>query len=113
MIAQPVADVKSMLEYRCFIVNGQFVTGSYYGLLRKRVSAPSENHTYYFQKWAQTFAEKICGPGVNRKTTTFVMDLILTDEFNIPPSIVELNCLNCSGLYMSDSAKLVETLRDM
>lgn len=113
LFAKPVDNIQTMYEYRCFIVNGKFITGSIYGMNRKRLPRATSNHEIYFQKWAQSITDMLCGPGINRTINTFVVDLILTDGFNVPPSIVELNCLNCSGLYMSDSTKLIEALRDL
>lgn len=112
LLAKPIDNIHRMYEYRCFIVDGTFITGSIYGMNRKQLPRATSNHELYFQKWGQSLANTICGPGVNRIIKTFVMDLILTDGFDVPPSIVELNCLNCSGLYMADGMKLVETLRD-
>ncbi len=113
LFAKPIDNIKMMYEYRSFIINGKFITGSIYGMNRKQIPIPTTEHLIYFQKWAQSFANIISNPGVNRTVNTYVMDLILTDGFDLPPSIVELNCLNCSGMYMSDNMKLVEVLRDM
>ena len=112
LLSKPIQGISDMLEYRCFIVDGQYVTGSFYGQARKRVK-PTSKHALYLQSWAQSIAEKICHINTGRKIKTFVVDLILIDEFDMPPSIVEINCLNCSGLYQSDGAKLVQALRNL
>ena len=84
-------------EWRCFIVNGRYVTGSHY--------------RSYGQLMTSSDVPKNVVNFVNRNLFpffTYVIDICLTEDKEL--KIVELNGFNSSGFYASDVVKLVESI---
>lgn len=86
-------------ETRLFVIQGQIISGSVYKQAGIMIQSP------ILDPDALEFAEsmiKIWTP-----SEAFVLDVALTDEGY---KIVEINCINCSGLYASDIQKIIMTL---
>jgi len=86
-------------ETRLFIVKDQVISGSVYKQAGIMMQSP------VLDTDALDFAQsmiKIWTP-----SEAFVLDVALTDEGY---KIVEINCINCSGLYASDIQKIIMTL---
>lgn len=94
----PLKEIVS--EYRFFIVNGDVITGSQYmdrGTVKYAGFIPAD-----FFRAAHAFAR------VYEPAKAFTMDLCKTSDGEI--SIVEYNCVNCSGLYHANIQALAESL---
>lgn len=89
---------KIFSESRCFVVDGQVVTSSLYKLNGEfHTSGVVDGDVLEF---AQCMANKFTHSG-------FSMDVAKTPE---GLKIVELNCLNYSGFYSANLAKLIDAL---
>lgn len=98
------APVKGIhVEWRFFVVDGKVITGSQYrrdGELRSTPYIPE-----YVMRHAQALAGKY------EPAPAFTIDLALTSDFEL--QIMEYNCINCSGLYESDTMKLALALMEI
>ena len=97
-----VKDVSKMVEIRTFVINGDVVAGSFYGLNSNR--GTEEMFTKAIE-WEVCYLQKC-----NRlPAQSFVLDMCYnldTEEIRI----VEFNCINCSGVYDSDLYELIAGL---
>lgn len=89
-------------EWRCFIVNREFVTGSQYrigGELKPSSELPSKLEEFVNRTRNAWLPHDHC-----------VMDVAMIDgEFKV----MEFNCINASGLYAADAEKLVDALNSL
>ncbi len=83
-------------EIRFWSVGGKIVTGSQYRLGDKTV------YDSYYDIDALEFAQSMVS--LYQIADAFVIDVCLTNGIW---KIVELNCINCSGFYLSDVSKLI------
>jgi len=90
-----------LAEWRWFIVGGKVIDGSMYQHKGSLVKT-HETDEKVIQE-AQTFADKWL------PHQTVVMDLALT---NYGPQVIEFNCLNGSGFYGHDIAKIVKAVTE-
>jgi len=105
VMVSTVKDVR--LEYRFFVVDGTVVTGSQYSVKGKFAERALDPFNGYDQK-AINFA-KLMMDCPNKIDECYVMDIALVDDVH-EPYIVEFNCLNGSGVYLSDVRKLVRAI---
>lgn len=89
-------------EYRLFMINGRFVTGSQY----RRGGRPYQNAD--IPEMVVKFAEELSFWWV--PDFAFCMDVADTP---VGLRVVEVNCLNSSGFYKSDVSKTIQVLEGM
>jgi hypothetical protein len=97
-VSNPQYNIKG--EWRCFIVNRKFVTGSQYrnnGFLDVNPSLP---------RGLEEYVERICDTWLPHDTC--VMDVAIVGRTF---KVVEFNGINASGLYAADVGKLVDALQ--
>lgn len=104
LINMDVHDIET--EYRIFVVNGMPITGSRYfknNIINPQILDFSSNNLY-------TSLIKQFLPNRKGLVNTYVIDLAVlkTPEFKL--KVIEYNCINCSGLYKSDAALLIQHL---
>lgn len=89
-------------EWRCFVVNKKFVTGSQYrinGQLKPDPALPDGLEAY---------VAKICDKWLPHDNC--VVDVAMIDgEFRI----MEFNCINASGMYKADVEKFVDAMQTL
>jgi hypothetical protein len=96
-----LAPVKSTeQEVRCWIVDGKVVTASRYKLGERTLTENYDDEDHFVQ-----FALKMAD--IYQPAKAFVMDVCLSGG---QYKIVEINCINCSGLYEANMWKLVNAL---
>ncbi len=90
-------------EFRCFVVGGKCVTSSQYknGSLSRLVRGCPEP----VEKLANEVADSL----KDIDPTGFVVDIVVRPYHGI--KVVEINSLNCSGLYAADAYKLVSAIK--
>lgn len=89
-------------EFRFFVVNQEVITGSRYYVDGELNKAPYEDIPKDIRDAADEYAK------LYRPADIFVMDLCTIDD---DIKIVEYNCWNASGFYMSDLNKLFEAVQ--
>lgn len=100
-----VASIKDICsETRLFIVDKKIITGSLYKMDRKMSISP------IIDPIVQEFANGLISREFQPERA-YVMDVALINtQAGIRPKVVELNCINCSGFYSANIARLVESL---
>lgn len=83
-------------EYRFFVVRGRVVTYSQYAIGDRVVYSPNVD------EYIINFAQKMVG--IYEPDDAFVIDIALTEE---GLKVIEVNCINSSGLYEIDLQKLI------
>lgn len=86
-------------EIRFWVINGKIITGSQY-ILGKDVIYDS-----FYEEEALNFAQNMVD--VYQIADAFVIDVCLTEN---GWKIVECNCINCAGFYLSDVQKMIMEL---
>lgn len=89
-------------EYRFFIVNGQIVTCSQYRLNGKAM----------FIEGADPFVIKYVNKMISiwRPDHAFCMDIAVVGDI---PKILEINCINASGMYAIDTQKFIMAVESL
>lgn len=100
-----VASIKDICsETRLFIIDRKIITGSLYKMGGKMSISPLVDPMV--KEFANDLISKEFQP-----EKAYVMDIALINtQAGIHPKVVELNCINCSGFYSSDIARIVEHL---
>lgn len=96
-------------EWRCFIVNRKFVTGSQYrinGELKPDAKLPPGLEDYVNKVAAKWLPHDHCTMDVALVTNN---DIVRSQSFKV----MEFNCINASGLYKADAEKLVDALNSL
>lgn len=93
-------------EYRCFIVDGKFISGSTYKVASevrwKPLTAAEEDElSDYFQ-----IIKALYEP-----SKAYVIDFARMDNNEL--KVIEYNCINCAGMYCADRAKVFQALLDL
>lgn len=88
-------------EWRFFVVDRKIVTGSKYHGENLKLEIE-----YGYDPMAEIFAEKMIDK--YHHANTFVIDIAKMKNGSF--KVVEINCLNCSGLYAINTDNLVKTL---
>ena len=86
-------------EIRFWVIGGKIVTGSQYRIGNQTL------YDTYFEEKAQEFAQKMVD--IYQPSEAFVIDICLTDD---EWKIVEINCINAAGFYLSNVQKMVMEL---
>jgi hypothetical protein len=89
-------------EYRLFIVDGKFVTGSLYKLGDKVVTSE------FVPSSIIDYAHKMIS--IWKPDRAFVLDIACTPEGN---KVIEINNINSSGFYKSDISKIIDAIELM
>ncbi len=89
-------------EARCWVVDGEIVTSSYYKFGANVMY--EENVDPEGLEFAKSMVD------IYQVADAFVMDICLTPE---GWKIVEVNCINCSGFYKGDLQKVLIALEDL
>ena len=89
-------------EYRTWVVGDKVVTMSQYRLGR-RVIAKNADHEEDVREFAQKMVD------IYRPAEAFVLDVARTDD---GLRIVEINCINCAGIYDANLQKLIVALEE-
>lgn len=89
-------------EARCWVVDGEVVTSSYYKFGSNVMY--EENVDPEGLEFAKSMVD------VYQVADAFVMDICLTPD---GWKIVEINCINCSGFYKGDLQKVLIALEDL
>lgn len=89
-------------EYRFFVVDQQVITGSLYKIGGRAATDPQVDPDV----WA--FTQRMVDQWIPSRA--FVIDVAMTEE---GLKIVEYNCINCSGFYACDTAKIVGAIESM
>lgn len=101
-VTAPVRDMELYKEYRCFMRNGKFVTGSSYTLQEDgRVETENADHLLDLIAYAESFKPYPDLPEL------YALDIVKAD-WGIRHSLLELTCWSCAGLYASDLDKYIE-----
>lgn len=88
-------------EIRFFIIDGKIVTASQYVMNERTIYA--ENHDEDVHAFVNDMIK------IYQPAEAFVMDIAVTPN---GLKIVEINCINCSGLYDCDVQKIVMALEN-
>lgn len=109
---------KILREYRFFVVDRKIVTGSLYKMGGKLStdSTVDEDVLAYAEKMVDRW----------QPSRAFVIDIAMIDGLNSDGlqtfdihvlencyKVVEYNCINCSGFYACDTAKIVNAIEEM
>lgn len=89
-------------EYRCFVVDGKVATASQYRM--NGVAYFNSHVDEYIIDFTETMAA-IWSPD-----RAYVMDIAVVDGV---PYVIEINCINSSGLYDIDTQKLIIAIEGM
>ncbi len=93
---------KILREFRFFVVNGKIVTGSLYKMGGRACSDATPDQEVWgyckriIKKW--------------QPAPAYVVDIALTED---GPKVLEYNCVNCSGFYACDVAKIVDAMESL
>ena len=94
---------KIAAEYRLFVVDKQVVTGSRYKMGNRVVYEPLVDDIVL--DLANDAIKLFC------PVDAFAIDIAITEDGD--PRILEINCINSSGLYAADTMKLVHALDEL
>lgn len=93
---------KIFREYRFFVVDRKIITGSMYTMGGKSVTDGNIDID------ADLYVRRIVD--LWQPSRAFVVDIAITAD---GPKVVEYNCINCSGFYACDTAKIVDAVEQM
>lgn len=97
-------------EFRCFVVNNEIVASSVYKRGNKLKAEATTDHEKKILLYSLNNIKRTCPEAIPHHT--YVVDFADFDDGNYY-SVIEFNCLNCSGKYACDRLAIFRALMEL